>query len=219
MLPDEIPSDHPDAEKFLSKQIRPCQQFDLVTCEGGVLRPHLVQAGSHREQGETQRLKAAQLALALSRVKAGGKMIVLMHKAETWNSLSLFYIFSKFAKIDLFKPEGPHQFKSSFYMIATDVQSHSEEARAAIKMWTKEWKLSTFGTHEEWLEEVGKNALDVKLVLDEFGPKWIELSRGVWKTQLEGLKAKSFTRDSSPRKATADADGIFEPVHATQAEA
>lgn len=190
----QIPGDHPDAGNFLNRKIRPRAQFDLVTSEGGVLRPHVAQLGSHRDQREAHRLKASQLALALSRVKPGGRMVVLMHKAEAWNTLCLLYVFSKFANIRLFKPDQEHQFKSSFYMLATDIQSQSDEAKMAVEQWTREWKAATFGTDDEYQVEVRKNALDVDVVLEEFGQEWIRLSQHVWNLQLEGLKSKSFTQ-------------------------
>lgn len=194
-LPDELPPNHPDAKNFLPKLIRPRATFDLVTAEGGVLRPHQALLGSHRELREAHRLKTSQLALAVSRVKKGGKMIVLLHKPETWHSLSLFYTFSKFAKIQLFKPSQQHQYKSSFYMIARDVQSQSEAARTAVQQWTREWKVATFGADEEYDTVVREHALDVDQVLKEFGKEWIELSRQVWEIQRDGLKEKSFTQD------------------------
>lgn len=191
---DAIPADHPEAKNFLGKLIRPRAQFDLVTGEGGVLRPHQQQLGSHRELREAQRLRAAQLALALSRVKHGGRMIVLLHKAEAWDNLCLFYTFDKFSNIRLFKPDKEHQHRSSFYMIATDIQSHSEEALAAVEQWKREWKVATFGTDEQCKEEARSNTLDVEKVLEEFGEKWIGLGKDVWNMQLEGLKQKSFTK-------------------------
>lgn len=196
MFPDEIPPDHPDAKNFLPKLIRPRATFDLVTAEGGVLRPHQALLGSHREVREAHRLKVSQLALAVSRVKKGGRMIMLLHKPETWNSLTLFYTFSKFAKIQLFKPSQQHQYKSSFYMLAFDVQSQSEAARTAVQQWTREWKVATFGTDEEYEGVVREHALDVDEVLKEFGPKWLELSKQVWEIQRDGLKEKSFTQTS-----------------------
>lgn len=195
MLADEIPPSHPDAPNFLPKLIRPRATFDLVTCEGGVLRPHQALLGSHREQREAHRLKASQLALALSRVKQGGKMLVLLHKPETWNSLSLFYAFSKFATVKLFKPSQQHQYKSSFYMLATDIQSQSEEARRLVRQWTTEWKVVTFGSDEEYQEVVREHAFDVDEVLEEYGKEWIDLSMQVWVTQRDGLKEKSFTKE------------------------
>lgn len=194
MLPDEIPADHPDARNFLPKLIRPRATYDLVTAEGGVLRPHQALLGSHRELREAHRLKASQLALAVSRVKRGGRMIVLLHKPESWNSLTLFYTFSKFAKIQLFKPSQQHQYKSSFYMIAFDVQCQSEAARTAVKQWTREWKVATFGTDAEYENVVREHALDANQVLEEFGEKWVELSQPVWEIQRDGLKEKSFTK-------------------------
>lgn len=195
LLAADIPPDHPDATNFIrDKKIRPRAQFDLVTSEGGVLRPHLASLGSHRERREAHRLKASQLALALSRVKTGGSMIVLMHKAESWNTLCVLYTFSKFSKLRLFKPDQEHQYKSSFYMIATDIKSQSKEAQAAVEEWKREWKAATFGTDEQYQEEVRKNALDVNQVLEEFGDEWIELSKDVWNKQLKGLRGKSFTQ-------------------------
>ncbi|CAN8100502.1 unnamed protein product [Discula destructiva] len=200
MLHDEIPPDHPDAKEFLPKLIRPRATFDLVTAEGGVLRPHQALLGSHRKQREAHRLMAAQLALALSRVKRGGRMIVLVHKPETWNSLSLFYTFNKFAQIQLFKPSqddsrAPHQYKSSFYLLAMNIQSQSEAARTAVKQWTKEWRTAMFGTDDEYDEVVREHSLDVEQVLTEYGEEWIKLSMQVWEAQRDGLKAKSFTKD------------------------
>ncbi|KAI3392750.1 hypothetical protein diail_5229 [Diaporthe ilicicola] len=189
---DEIPPDHPDAKRFLKRAIRPRQQFDLVTCEGGVLRTH--QIASYREHREAHRLKASQLAIALARVKPGGSLIVLMHKAETWNSLCLFYKFSKFSKVRLFKPEVEHQHRSSFYMIATSIDSQSEAAQKAVKQWTTEWKTATFGNDEEYIKECRDNALDVDEVLKEFGKSWVDLCREVWARQIKGLERKSFTK-------------------------
>lgn len=191
---DAIPPDHPDVKNFLPKLIRPRAQFDLVTSEGGVLRPHQEQLGSHRVHREAQRLATAQLALALSRVKPGGRMIILMHKAEAWNNLCLLYTFHKFSNIRLFKPDKEHQHRSSFYMIATDIQSNSEAALAAVKEWKRVWKVTTFGTDEQCDDEARSNTLDIEKILEDFGEKWIELGTDVWHMQLEGLKQKAFAK-------------------------
>lgn len=193
---DAIPPDHPDAiaNNFVPKLIRPRAQFDLVTSEGGVLRPHQERLGSHRSHWEAERLITAQLALALSRVKLGGSMIVLLHKAEAWNKLCLFYTFEKFSRIRLFKPDKEHQHRSSFYMIATDIQSNSKEALAAVEEWKRAWKIATFGTNEQCESEARNTVLDVDTVLEEFGEKWIELGAEVWNMQLEGLKQKHFAQ-------------------------
>lgn len=188
----EIPPGHPDAKRFLDRKIRPTQRFDLVTCEGGVLRTHRI--ASYREHREAHRLKASQLAISLKRVKSGGSMIVLMHKAETWNSLCLFYKFSKFSDVRLFKPEIEHQHRSSFYMIATNIQSQSEAAGDAVKQWTADWKTATFGTDEEYIRQCRDNTLDVNKVLEEFGDTWVESCREVWVRQIKGLERKSFVQ-------------------------
>lgn len=188
----DIPADHPDAHKFLARQIRPRQQFDLVTCEGGVLRTHEV--ASYREHREPSRLRTSQLAIALARLRPGGSMVMLMHKAETRSSLCLFYTFSRFATVRLFKPDVQHQHRSSFYMVATGVQSQGEEARRAVRQWTSEWEAATFGSDEEYREVIRSSAVDIDQVLTEFGEKWVEMSREVWSLQIQGLQRKSFTK-------------------------
>ncbi|KAK7727562.1 hypothetical protein SLS53_003885 [Cytospora paraplurivora] len=188
----DIPPEHPDAKNFLPRQIRPRQQFDLVTCEGGVLRTH--QVASYREHREAARLKTSQLAIALARVKPGGSMVVLMHRAESRNSLYLFHIFSKFGKVCLFKPDFEHQHRSSFYMIVTNIQSQDEAAQRAVKQWTSEWKAATFCTEEEYREWLRSNTVDLNELLEEFGKEWVELSREVWNLQIKGLQRKSFTK-------------------------
>ncbi len=48
------------------------QTFDLVFCDGQVLRTH--SRGEHREHGEPFRLRVSQLILALQRIDAGGTL-------------------------------------------------------------------------------------------------------------------------------------------------
>ncbi|PSR76775.1 hypothetical protein BD289DRAFT_495296 [Coniella lustricola] len=201
MLPDEIPASHPDAiahNFLLRRQLPPLQRFDLVTCEAGVLRPHhAVHAGAHREHGEHIRLRAAQLALAVARVKPGGSMIVLMHKAESSDSVRMLWLFSQFCRVRLFKPDGPHHYKSSFYMVATDVQSQSEPALKAVKRWVAEWKMATFGSVDKCLDKMKKEAIGVEELLQVFGHEWVRLGNEVWETQLQGLRMKSFTKNAN----------------------
>lgn len=78
----DIPEKHPDARKFLPCQMRETQLFDLVLCDGHVLRTHAPTRASYRETREPARLKTTQLALGLEHIKPGGTMIVLFHKVE-----------------------------------------------------------------------------------------------------------------------------------------
>ncbi|PYH75379.1 hypothetical protein BO82DRAFT_360071 [Aspergillus uvarum CBS 121591] len=77
----DIPNGHPDAGKFLPRQFSSEQRFDLVICDGQVLRTH--ERATYREHREARRLTLTQLALGLEHVKLGGTMIVLLHKVES----------------------------------------------------------------------------------------------------------------------------------------
>ncbi|CAJ2511044.1 Uu.00g066690.m01.CDS01 [Anthostomella pinea] len=189
----DVPADHPDTTKFRTRLIRPRAHFDLATCEGGVLRTHA--RAEYRESREAHRLRAAQLALALERVKPGGSMLVLLHHAESFRNICLFHNFSKFAKVTLFKPDVQHQHRSSFYMIAMEIQSQSEEAANMVRQWKREWHAATFGSDEVYDEAVRSGTPDVDAVLAEFGEHFVEMASPVWAMQVEGLGKKSFTQE------------------------
>ena len=58
---DSIPQDHEEANKFLPQHLFPDQRFNLVICDGQVLRTH--ERPSYREGKEAMRLITTQLAL------------------------------------------------------------------------------------------------------------------------------------------------------------
>lgn len=55
-------------------------------------------------------------------MKPGGTMIIHFHKLETWHIVMLVRSFSAFTTIELFKPVKADAIKSSFYLIAKNVQ-------------------------------------------------------------------------------------------------
>jgi hypothetical protein len=120
----------------------------LVFCDGIVLRTH--KRGYHRQDKGTEvtRLISAQLILALTRIKTGGTLVMLLHKLDTWQTANLLYTFSKFSNIKLFKPCNHHKTRSSFYMIAKNVDEKSEHAKSALKSWRENWYKATFGGEE-----------------------------------------------------------------------
>lgn len=69
------------------------------------------------------------------------------------------------ASIRLFKPTKVHAKRSSFYMVATRVDSRSPQAVKAIEEWRETWKIATFGTDEEFKEVIRASEADVEDVL------------------------------------------------------
>ncbi|KAL8845661.1 MAG: hypothetical protein Q9198_011379, partial [Flavoplaca austrocitrina] len=142
-----IPNDHPDAANFIKSSPFNGQKFELVLCDGQALRTH--ERAKYRETvREARRLLAAQLIFGMARIKQGGTFVILLHKAEAWDTMCLLKSFCSFAKVTLFKPESAHRQRSTFYLVAKDVQPTSTEARIFIDGWKKAWTAATFGGEE-----------------------------------------------------------------------
>ncbi|KAK7917725.1 hypothetical protein PG985_011333 [Apiospora marii] len=141
---DDIPADHPDAAKFLPRQLAEADAFDLVLCDGHILRTQDRSAGrdaspnskNYRDLYELYRLKYVQLALGLEHLRPGGTLVVLLHKAETWTTLCTVRRLARISRqVRLHKPRVSHTTRSSFYLVAQGVDSAHPEAAAAVAKW------------------------------------------------------------------------------------
>lgn len=191
-----IPAKYPEKGKLLT--IRPFKyhSFDLVFCDGMVLRTQ--QRESHREGTEVTRLATSQLILAMQRIKAGGTMIMLLHKIDSYGAAHILHTFSKFAKVDAFKPQKKHASRSSFYMVAKDVQPGSEAAKAAVQGWKELWYKTTFGGEQGTGERRSDPPESVVMsMLEDFGDRLMELGRPVWSTQADALSRTEYAGDGS----------------------
>lgn len=81
-------------------------------------------------------------------------MVVLLYRIEMSYTMCCVYKFTKFSSVQVFKPVKHHAKRSSFYMVATNVQSRHPEAVLAIQFWKEQWKLATFGSDEKYEEDV-----------------------------------------------------------------
>ncbi|KAK2054936.1 hypothetical protein LY76DRAFT_663308 [Colletotrichum caudatum] len=127
----------------------------------------------------------------------GGTMVVLLHKLEAWDTLLLLHTFRKFATVRLFKPRTSHAKRSSFYMVAGNIESQQPAATHAIGNWKSIWKAATFGTDEEYWKTLSEGEPSVQEVLGEFGPELIILGKDVWATQARALAQAPFIRQRS----------------------
>ncbi|KAH6651551.1 hypothetical protein BKA67DRAFT_679794 [Truncatella angustata] len=119
-------------------------------------------------------------------------MVVLMHNAECFGNICLFYTFRMFASITSFKPDVQEQRHSSYHMIATHIDSQSDEAKRMVQQWKKEWHMATFGTTEEYNAQLKDNRLDVDQVLADCGPELLRMATHVWASQHDALFNKHF---------------------------
>ncbi|QVM09623.1 hypothetical protein D8B26_004278 [Coccidioides posadasii str. Silveira] len=188
----DIPKEHPDAPNFLPRQLDPREVFDLVICDGQVLRTH--DRAAYREAREARRLTLTQLALGVEHVRHGGTIVALLHKIEAWDTVSLLYTFSKFSSVQVFKPQKFHAKRSSFYMVATNIQSQHDEAILAIRKWKTLWRLATFGTDEQYGNAVDESETGVETVLEKFGLELVRLARDIWNTQARALAKAPFIK-------------------------
>jgi 23S rRNA U2552 (ribose-2'-O)-methylase RlmE/FtsJ len=190
----DIPAEHPDAGNFLPRQIEETRLFDLVICDGHVLRTHAPTRASYRETREGDRLKTTQLALGLEHLTPGGTMIILLHKLEAWDTVCYFQRFKKFSSTYLYKPTSGHATRSSFYMVARYVRRNDPEAILAIEKWKAVWRAATFGTDEEYEQAIRKGEQSAEELLEEFGSVLAEGGRVVWETQAKALAKAPFIK-------------------------
>ncbi|KAI1809909.1 hypothetical protein GGS20DRAFT_580301 [Poronia punctata] len=181
---------HPEAGLFLPRKLDDDETFDMVLCDGQVLRTH--PRAEYRERREAARLTMTQLALGLGHMREGGRMLLVMHKFEAWNSVKLLYLFRKFAHVVVLKPKTGHALRNSYYLLITNIRPQHPEARRAVQMWKDLWNAVTFVSDEEYVRLVRANEPDVHELLAEFGDDLVELGLGVWKTQADALANASF---------------------------
>ncbi|KAJ2990417.1 hypothetical protein NUW58_g2964 [Xylaria curta] len=189
---DAIPQDHPDAHNFLPRKFYSRDAFDLVICDGQVLRTH--SRAAYRGIREPSRLILTQLTIALEHIVPGGNMLVLLHKVETWRCVLVLRAFSRFSNVQLFKPRTAHAKRSSCYMVASNIQPQHEDAIRAVREWKRLWRTATFNTEEEYASFALSLEPKVEGVLQDFGPKLMDLGKSVWETQAIALARAPFVR-------------------------
>jgi hypothetical protein len=194
---DNIPKEHPDRNNFLPRELGDGRVFDMVFCDGQVLRNH--KRAAYREKREARRLTVTQLALGLEHVKPGGTIIILLHKLEAVDTVELLCQFNHFSSITLFKPAKCHAKRSSFYMVASNIQTEHPEAITAIHNWKHTWAVATFGGEEDYGEIVRRDNSQAERILDDFGSELVRLGRKIWDIQARALANAPFITGSSVR--------------------
>ncbi|VUC23838.1 unnamed protein product [Clonostachys rosea] len=191
---DTIPASHPEADEFLERQLQATEKFDLVLCDGQVLRTHI--RPEYRECQEAIRLDTVQLVLGLEHLEPLGTMVVLLHKLEGYRTVAVIRRFSSFSNVKLFKSSKFHCTRSSFYMVATQVQTQHDNAIQAIAEWKMIWNMTTFGTKEDYLRYAENARREEYLQFENFGPELVRLGKDVWRIQRDALARAPFIRNA-----------------------
>ena len=205
---DDIPSNYPNPELFITDSPFQGMTYDLVLRDGQILRTH--DRPEYRENREPLRLLTAQLVYGMTRIVPGGTFVILLHKADAYDTCKLLQEFDSFSKISLFKPKKGHQTRSTFYLIAKNVQSNSTAAERAVESWRVMWRKATFGgscgtgmTGAEQEQEHHRDEGEVDDLMEKFGIRLIDLAQGIWSIQLEALKQSPWL--NSPKKLSTPA--------------
>ncbi|KAJ4314512.1 hypothetical protein N0V84_008853 [Fusarium piperis] len=193
MQMEDVPASGPDPGNLeFTKVFSDTERFDLVLCDGAVLRPH--QRPEWREHREATRLTLTQLAIGLEHLNNGGSMVILLHKLDSWACFSLIRSFSKFSTVQLFKHPQYHRLRSSFYLVAKNIQANSISAKSLVSEWKERYKIATVGTDDEYSKMLQVSNQDAQAALDEFGEEFVAMGRKIWKLQADSLEKASFMK-------------------------
>jgi len=120
---------------------------------------------------------------------------MLLHKVDVFRTVQLLALFDKIASIQLFKPAKTHATRSSFYLIAKNVQPRNAEALAAVEGWKEAWRVATFPCFldEDFQDVQAVDSTEVEDLLKIFGERVVELGNPIWQIQKDALgKAQWF---------------------------
>lgn len=204
--PDEIPKFDPDFDRTrldaCYRSLRPSRYFksgpgfgfDIAICDGTLETSQYCSWDFFRDGRQQRRRLLAQLVLGLEHLREGGTMIVMMNKLERIQTIRLLMEFQTFSDPKLYQPKLWTNKLSSFYMVAKEVKSTSkwaQRARDAVQEWKREWKVITLGSEEDWDDERNRLARcgdqGIHGVLEEFGPKLVEVGSVIWQKQNDVL--------------------------------
>ncbi|KAH8808399.1 hypothetical protein F5884DRAFT_732738 [Xylogone sp. PMI_703] len=185
-----VPPNHPERSSF--SMLRPFRHhsFHLIFCDGIILRTH--ERAIRRRVTEAFRLRFSQLILALHRISEGGTLVMLLHKVDQWSSMLILYQFSQFSNIELFKPVRKHGARSSFYMVAKNIDPKHPAAKEALESWKEGWWTSTFGGEDGLGTVIEYPEAFVGEVIEKFGKRLALLGRPIWRIQADALSKTDY---------------------------
>ncbi|THX45446.1 NAD(P)-binding protein [Aureobasidium pullulans] len=171
--------------------------YDLVICDGVPMRGQNLDDNAISVQ--PMRLTCAELYLGLKKIRCGGTLIVLLHRINNVRTFRIIKMLHGFSSVQVFKPTKSHAIRSSFYLVAKNVQSDSSACLRAMNLFKTVWEYATFeNTSQETFRlctELTLKEQSLSTELEEFGPWYTELAQPVWRTQADALAVASFTQD------------------------
>ncbi|KAK1147373.1 hypothetical protein N8T08_001454 [Aspergillus melleus] len=169
--------------------------YDLIFCGSAVTKEQ--PRGEYHSYCEAIRLSVSQLVFALDRLKKGGSLVLLLHQIDAWHTVCILHALSRFADIQVYKHPEIHAIKSPFYLVAKNVNLNHEHVKQTITNWRDLWRYLGFKDHADaarmtWRYDEIDNDEGLKREVQQFGPRFLELARPVWKIQAIAMRRASF---------------------------
>ncbi|KAJ5646403.1 hypothetical protein N7490_002775 [Penicillium lividum] len=189
-FPNLASQDHPSASKFSSNRPFPGRKFDLIFCDGHILPSPI--AGKE-EMDQARRLSDAQIIMALQRIKPAGTLVMLLHHSYSPRVLRLLEAFYNFSQVTIFKPPKVHAKRTSFYLVAKNVEPQHERVRRLIREMRYSWRLLTTYIFGVKIPEIPNEENDteeaIEVILQSFGTTFVALAEPAWKIQTEAMES------------------------------
>ncbi|KAL4935883.1 hypothetical protein BDV06DRAFT_217097 [Aspergillus oleicola] len=186
---------HPEVANFRADRPFLGVEYDSIFCGDGVVKTHPREHYRIRSGCEGSRLTLWQLIFAFSRLSPGGAFVLLMHRAETWESEHMYAI-SRFADIQAFKSPRAHEMTSSFYLVAKSVDVQSSAAGQALTYWEKLWRYLTFREFADVEDPSARIGIIAEKVMGEFRSQFLDIVRPLWKIQRDKLRRAPFMKSA-----------------------
>jgi hypothetical protein len=120
---------------------------------------------------------------------------LLTKEIRCLRTVDLLRQFNRFASITLFKPSKCHAKRSSFYLVASNIQTEHPGVVTAIQNWKHTWAVATFGGDENYEEIVRRDNSQAERILDDFGSELVRLGRKIWDIQPGLLRKRRSLQD------------------------
>ncbi|KAI0353446.1 hypothetical protein OH77DRAFT_1427518 [Trametes cingulata] len=175
-------------------------RFSLVILDAHALRSYPVSAASPTEEKAARAayrdsLLIAQFIIALSSVRRGGTIVAKLSHVECFPAAHLVYLLDAVSEsLALYKPRVMHSNRGTFYAIAKGVGSGPRSATMAqyLEGLRGLWRELRSGGERRTGRYLFTTDLDFIIsadaLLDEYVDRLVELGRGVWSTQANGLR-------------------------------
>ncbi|KAI9039333.1 uncharacterized protein KD926_009476 [Aspergillus affinis] len=175
--------------------------YDLIFC--GCAPAKYQPREDYQSYCEAIRLSLSQLVFALDRLKPGGSLVLLLDRIDAWHTVCILHALSRFSEIQVYKHPEIHATKSSFYLVAKNVNLDHEDFKHAINNWRDLWTYIGFedtvdAQRMTWRCDKIDQEKNFKSDFEQFGPRFLELARPVWKIQATAMRRASFNQSHKP---------------------